>query len=104
MKLYVVNPNTNTKKYLVAKASTRSELMSQFGNEWFTIDDGHVYHISEVWAEAETSSTAAGAVIGGLIGLLGGPLGLIVGAGIGGTVGNSSDQSDIHRVNVFNHS
>ena len=104
MKLFVVNPHTRTTTYLSAKANSRLELVSQFGGEWFTINDGYTYHISEVWAEAETSSTAAGAVIGGLIGLLGGPLGLIVGAGIGGTVGNSSDTSEVHRVNVFNNS
>lgn len=49
----------------------------------------------EVYGEAPTDKTAAGAVIGGLIGLLGGPIGALVGAAIGGIAGGFANAAEV---------
>jgi len=106
MKLYVNSKATGNKTYLNVYAPTRNILKQKLGNEWLTIYDGYVYHVSEVFAEAEMEipKTASGAVIGGLLGLLGGPLGLLLGAGLGGVIGNSSDTDEVRKTNHFNNS
>ena len=106
MKLYVISKVTKQKTYIDVTVNTRQDLRNRFHGNWFTINDGYNYNLSEVYAEPETeiTNTAAGAVIGGLVGLLGGPLGLLIGAGLGGVVGNSSDTSEAQRARIFNSS
>ena len=104
MKLYVVRRGSNKRVYLNRTATTRDDLRIQFGGDYFTIGDGHIYDVSEVRAISDSSGTAGGAVIGGLLGLLAGPGGLLIGAGLGGAIGNSTDNDDQKRVKIFNNS
>jgi hypothetical protein len=104
MKLYVVNKyNTSEKIYLNVTASTRNELARVIGDKTFYLN-GILYSVWEVYAEGDTNSTGAGAVIGGLVGLLGGPVGMIIGGVVGGAIGNSSDQDEVKNINLFNNS
>jgi hypothetical protein len=102
MKLFVRNP-AGVKEYLSNVANTRQELANQIGSPWFTFN-GNQYHVHQVIAESDSSSTSAGAVVGGLIGLIGGPVGLLIGGVIGGALGGETDKQDISRVNYFNQS
>lgn len=104
MKLFINSKSTEQKIYLNLSANVRNDLRIRFGGDYFTIGDGFIYTVHEVFAEGESNNTAGGAVIGGLLGVLGGPLGLLVGAGLGGMIGNSSDQDENKRVNTFNNS
>ncbi|MBS1652816.1 MAG: hypothetical protein JSU07_12480 [Bacteroidetes bacterium] len=104
MKLFVRSKVNQQKVYLNLSASTRNDLRIRFNGDYFTVGDGHIYGVHEVYAESESNSTAGGAVIGGLVGVLGGPIGLLLGAGLGGLIGNNSDQDENNRVNAFNRS
>ena len=89
--------------YLRIIADTRSELLSKLRKKHFIVR-GRRYSINDVYAEADKSSTAIGAIFGGIIGALGGPIGAITGGTIGGLVGNSSDSKEEHDVYTFNKS
>lgn len=102
MKLFVSDLQ-DRKIYLNLTANSRDELAYKLGDGRFTIG-GDSYHVNDVKAESDSSSTAGGALIGGLIGLLSGGTGAIIGGILGGAIGNSSDQEDLQRVQVFNSS
>lgn len=101
MKLFITT-GAGEKIYLRLIAATRSELATQIGSPWFTIND-RTYHVRDVKAET-SNSTATGAVVGGMIGILLGPVGIIGGSLIGGLLGNESDKGETQAVNYFNSS
>ena len=103
MRIFVRNPTTGLKEYLSSIANSRSELARNIGSPWFTFN-GNQYHVHQVIAETDTNNTATGAIIGGVIGLLAGPFGILVGGVLGGALGNENDNTEIGRVNYFNHS
>jgi hypothetical protein len=102
MKLFIKN-NNNQKVYLNLVAKSRADLLNNLGDEFFTIA-GEVYTVWDVYAESDSSSTGAGAVIGGVVGLLGGPIGAIIGGALGAAIGNSQDDSEKEKVEYFNRS
>ena len=102
MKLFVID-NNETKIYLRKIANTRFELANKIGGTKFTLR-GRRYSVNDVKAEAESSDTAAGAILGGLIGLIGGPIGVLTGTTIGGLIGNSSESEENKQVRTFNRS
>jgi len=110
MKLYITNCKTcQSKIYIDATASTRSDLRSRFGGDHFyavcqNCQSKNLYHVTEVFAESEKTSALTGGVVGGLIGLIGGPLGLLVGSGLGAAIGNSIDDDEQKKVDSFNTS
>ena len=103
MKLFVISSQNKVKKYLGITASSRRELFNILGSPYFTLDE-EVFHINQVNAEIDNSSTAAGLIIGGIIGALAGPIGIITGATVGGLVGNSSDNTEKNKMIIFNNS
>ncbi|MDD2636064.1 MAG: hypothetical protein PHW82_11260 [Bacteroidales bacterium] len=102
MKLFIIN-NYNQKIYLNLVAKSRSDLLSQIGDEFFTIA-GEIYTVWDVCAESDSKSTGAGVVIGGVVGLLGGPLGALIGGAMGAAIGNSQDSLEKEKVEYFNRS
>lgn len=110
MKLFVESCKTcQNKIYLDVVASSRSELRTRFGGDFFyahcqKCQTRNVYSINEVTAEAEKTGTPTGGIVGGLIGLIGGPIGLLIGAGVGAAIGNSVDEDEQKKVHFFNAS
>lgn len=102
MKLFVKDIH-NRKIYIRKVAKTRFDLARKIGGTKFTLR-GKRYSVNEVFAEAESSDTAAGAIIGGLIGLIGGPIGVLTGGVIGGLIGNTSESEEANGVRTFNRS
>ncbi|NUM82043.1 hypothetical protein HUU42_14700 [bacterium] len=102
MKLFVED-QSGQKTYLNTKAATRHELKILIGSERFRLAN-QIFSISDVQAEGDTSSTAAGAVVGGLLGLLAGPIGVLIGGGVGAAMGATSDEDDRKKVQRFNQS
>src|SRR5580704_15671056 len=98
MKLYVWDGANQQKVNLNLLASSRNELANLIGSQWFSLN-GRNFHVNNVIAEAETNSTAAGAVVGGLIGLLAGPIGILAGGLLGGAMGSEGDKAEVQRVN-----
>lgn len=110
MKLYIQSCHKcGNRTYIAAVASNRSELRTRFGGEYFQLtcpncQNQITYHISEVQAEPEKTSTVTGSLVGGLIGLIGGPVGLLIGGSVGGAIGNSMDSDEQRKVDLFNSS
>lgn len=103
MKLYVLSKVDGKKIYLKAIARSRTELAKKYGKSILKIR-GKQYSVNEVYAEKESSDTAAGALVGSILGILGGPIGFLIGGATGGLIGNSSESKEIEAVKHFNNS
>lgn len=101
MKLYVISKKDGSKLYLNISANSKYEFVAKFGR-YFRLNDGNVYLVEDVFAEAETNSTTTGMIIGGIVGFLAGPIGIVVGAGLGGALGNRDDENEKEKVRNFN--
>lgn len=101
MRLFVCNQN-NQKVYLDVTARNRKELASKIGFSFMVLRE--YYNVNNVFAEASSNDTAAGALIGGLIGLLGGGIGVLLGGVAGGLAGNTKDDQEKRLVYHFNQS
>ena len=110
MKLYIPHCNgCNSKIPLSFDVPTRHALRNRIGSSYFNLQcpsccRTYTYGVNQVFAEADSNSTATGAVVGGLIGLLGGPIGALIGGGIGGIIGNESDSGEQKKIDHFNNS
>jgi uncharacterized protein YqgC (DUF456 family) len=100
MRLYV--QKNSQKIYLDTIAPTRRALAFKIGTRF--IIQNVQYNVTQVKAEAGSSSAASGTVIGGLIGLLAGPIGMIIGGGIGTAIGTGADKEENQKVRTFNES
>ena len=101
MKLYVVDKNTNQKRYLREIAPNRQTLSRILGSSYFTLD-GIGYSVDEVIAEAGTDSTAIGGILGGIIGAIGGAPGVVFGGLLGAAIGKKQEDDDIKAAETFN--
>lgn len=102
MKLYVINPSTNSKLYLKHQSSTRRELVKDLGSESFAIGDMK-YSVHDVHAES-SDNTASAMATGGLIGVAGGVPGVVIGGILGALFGKASDDEDKAKADAFNRS
>lgn len=102
MKLFVIDP-ANQRVYLNITAPTRRELATLIGGRRFYLS-GHLYDISDVYAERQINNTITGLVVGGIVGAFGGPIGIIIGGFFGGLIGNTSDDNENSRIVRFNNS
>ena len=102
MKYFIIN-NQKKKIYLNLTAKSRTELMRKLDNEFFTVS-GEIFTVWDVYAEPDSGSIGAGAVIGGIVGLIGGPIGALIGGVFGAAIGDSQDNTEKEKVEIFNKS
>lgn len=102
MKLFVVNPNTQSKHYLKHQSRNRNELVKELGSEIFSIG-GTRYSVHDVQAES-SDNTASAMATGGVIGVAGGVPGVLIGGFLGALFGKASDNEDKAKADTFNRS
>jgi len=98
----------NVKIKLDTHAINRSQLANEWGEHFVLSCPNCHQHASylttKVFAENNSKSAPAGAIIGGLIGLIFGPEGAFIGSAIGGAGGLSKDEENRKKVERFNNS
>lgn len=105
MRLYVICHNCHAKILISTIAYKRSDLPYTFVLQCSLCSRQATYYSYEVFAEAEPTRAAAGAIIGGILGAVFlGPIGALTGSIILGGAGASADNADREAVEGFNRS